>query len=282
MGVRQNRRRFVSVRRLIVCRAISIIGGRLTRSGTRIIVRDIPEGAIFREISLIWETKDERWTLITKLHGLYAGHVDMDNVGQVRSRRGLFLALMALIMIPTLLTACTGAQGPAGPAGPAGPGGPAGPAGLVSVDLQPELLELLQGMAVTAPYLDEAKAIEAGYAATDDCVDSPAGAMGLHYMNLGLLPDGNINPSKPQVLLYIPTESGPKLAGFEYFMPLGPPGSPIPDPAPPAPTVAGRMFNGPMEGHDENMPPHYDLHIWAWMSNPDGIFEDFNPSLSCT
>ena len=182
------------------------------------------------------------------------------------------MASITLTLVTILMIACTGAPGPAGPEGPAG---------LVSLDVQPELLQLFQGMAATALYLDEAKVIEAGYAATEDCAASPDGAMGLHYMNVGLLPEGDIDPSKPQLLLYIPTESGPKLAGFEYFMPLGHPGSPIPDPAPPAPSVAGKTFNGPMEGHDENMPPHYDLHVWAWMPNPNGIFEDFNPALSC-
>ena len=121
-------------------------------------------------------------------------------------------------MVLALLAACTGAQGPAGMAG---------------AGIQPEMLELFQGMAVTATYLDESMAIEAGYVATEDCVASPVGAMGMHYMNVGLLPDGDIDPSQPQVLMYVPSETGPKLAGFEYFMPLGPPGSPIPDPAPP-------------------------------------------------
>jgi len=222
--------------------------------------------------------------MILKLDGFYAGHDHMDNAGQGRSRRNLFLACMALIIIPTLVAACAGAQGPAGPAGPAGTagaGGPAGPAGLVSVDVTPELLALFQGMAATAPYLDEAKAIEDGYVATNDCVASPDGAMGLHYMNLGRLPDGSIDPSKPQLLLYIPTESGPKLAGFEYFWPLGPPGAPVPDSVPPAPSFAGQTLNGPMEGHNEGIPPHFDLHVWAWMPNPASLFEDFNTALSC-
>ena len=184
-------------------------------------------------------------------------------------------------MVLALLAACTGAQGPAGSAGAAGPAGPEAPAGMAGAGIQPEMLVLFQGMAVTAAYLDESMALEAGYVATEDCVASPVGAMRMHYMNVGLLTDGDIDPSQPQVLMYVPSETGPKLAGFEYFMPLGPPGSPIPDPAPPAPSLAGHTFNGPMEGHDENMPPHYDLHIWAWMANPDGLFEDFNPSLSC-
>jgi hypothetical protein len=34
-------------------------------------------------------------------------------------------------------------------------------------------------------------------------------------------------------------------------------------------------FSGPMEGHEPLMPPglhHYDLHVWLWKDNPEGIF----------
>ena len=186
--------------------------------------------------------------------------------------------LFALVVSVTLamVVACTGEPGPPGPAGPAGPAGE-------SADTadQAELLLLIQGMAATAPYLDEAKAIEAGYAPTDECISSPAGAMGLHYVNLDLVTDRIVDASKPEVLLYIPTENGPKLVGFEYVAAIGPPGAPVPAPAPPAPEVGGRTFNGPMEGHNPSMPPHFDLHIWGWVPNPDGLFEDFNPALSC-
>ena len=91
---------------------------------------------------------------------------------------------MALIIISALVAACTGEQGPPGPQGPAGAAGPPGPSGAAGlVDFGgPAALALIQGMAATAIYLDEAKAIEAGYAATEDCVASPDGAMGLHYM----------------------------------------------------------------------------------------------------
>lgn len=202
---------------------------------------------------------------------------------QVRSRRGLWLAWMALIMIPVLVAACAGSQGLAGPQGPAGAAGPPGPPGAAgSVDIGGDAgLALVQGMAATAAFLDEAKAVEAGYAPTDDCVFSPAGAMGLHYVNVDLVLDGVVDASKPEVLMYIPTENGPKLVGFEYVMAVGPPGSPVPDPAPPAPVVGGQNFNGPMEGHNDSMPPHFDLHVWGWSPNPDGLFEDFNPVLSC-
>ncbi len=36
-----------------------------------------------------------------------------------------------------------------------------------------------------------------------------------------------------------------------------------------------------MEGHDPQMPRHYDLHVWLWQANPAGIFAPFNPNVRC-
>lgn len=123
-------------------------------------------------------------------------------------------------------------------------------------------------------------AIAAGYIPTEDCVSSPAGTMGLHFVNPGLIADGVLDVEKPEILLYIPSSSGPQLAGLEYLSPIGPPGAPIPNPAPSAPSLFGQTFNGPMEGHGEG-PPHFDLHVWTVEENPAGTFEDWNTTISC-
>ncbi|MCA1639594.1 MAG: hypothetical protein LC768_14895 [Acidobacteria bacterium] len=49
----------------------------------------------------------------------------------------------------------------------------------------------------------------------------------------------------------------------------------------PTPSLFGRSFNGPMPGHGPGEPVHYDLHVWAWRNNPNGMFAQFNPKLSC-
>jgi hypothetical protein len=36
-----------------------------------------------------------------------------------------------------------------------------------------------------------------------------------------------------------------------------------------------------MAGHSPGMPWHYDLHLWIWKNNPDGIASAWNPALSC-
>ena len=132
----------------------------------------------------------------------------------------------------------------------------------------------------TAKYHDVENALADGFVSLVHCVSSPAGAMGVHYLNPGRL-DGNIDLLEPEVLLYAPTPSGDRLVAVEYFLPIGGPDDPIPDPAPPAPVLFGHTSNGPMLGHEPGMPPHYDFHVWVWQANPNGIFEEFNPKISC-
>ena len=68
-----------------------------------------------------------------------------------------------------------------------------------------------------------------------------------------------------------------RLAGAEWFVPLA-----IVKERP-------RLFNqdlqGPMEGHEPVMPAelaHYDLHVWLFKNNPDGMFAPTNPAVQCT
>jgi hypothetical protein len=49
----------------------------------------------------------------------------------------------------------------------------------------------------------------------------------------------------------------------------------------PAPSLFGQTFQGPMPGHNPQMPWHYDLHVWLFESNPSGLFAPFNPAFSC-
>jgi hypothetical protein len=143
------------------------------------------------------------------------------------------------------------------------------------------MLNLQMAAEATSAFMDPAAAVSAGYLATEDCVAIPGvAAMGLHYVNPALM-DDVIDPAAPEILLYIPTDDGPMLTGLEYTLPIGPPDAAIPDSPPPAPSIFGQVFEGPMLGHGPGGPPHYDLHVWLWETNPGGTFEGFNPALSC-
>ena len=131
---------------------------------------------------------------------------------------------------------------------------------------------------VTAKYHDPAAALADGYLPTDICVSSPAGAMGYHYVNPTLLQQP-IDIKRPAILVYQPDgDGGRRLVAAEYFkadadQDLTTDGD--------RPSLWGRPFEGPMPGHVPGMPWHWDLHAWVWANNPTGLFEPWNPAISC-
>jgi hypothetical protein len=143
------------------------------------------------------------------------------------------------------------------------------------------LKELAQVRQATAKYQDVSVALAEGFIRTPNCIESPDGGMGIHFINPARLMDPAENILEPEILLYIETSGGMKLLGVEYFYGIGAPDTPVPDPAPPAPILFGRPFDGPMEQHEPGQPPHYDLHVWVWQANPSGMFAMFNPNVSC-
>jgi hypothetical protein len=113
----------------------------------------------------------------------------------------------------------------------------------------------------TDAYHDVNRAVADGYVPVSPCVAAPGlGAMGVHSLNPGLAALAN-------------TGAAPEPWFGAEAPPLGFFNS--------APSLLGRTFNGPMAGHDPNMPWHYDLHVWVWQANPAGTFNQFNPKASC-
>ena len=142
-----------------------------------------------------------------------------------------------------------------------------------------DLAELRQA---TTKYHDVNVALADGFIRTPHCIQAPGlGGIGIHFINPARIMDPAINLLEPEILLYLETNGGMKLLGVEYMFPIGPPDAPVPDPAPPAPILFDRPFDGPMLGHEPGQPPHYDLHVWVWQANPDGIYSPFNRNVSC-
>jgi hypothetical protein len=157
--------------------------------------------------------------------------------------------------------------------------------------------ELAAVRRATAAFHDVADARDAGYVVGPHCDSSPAGVMGFHAANQALIGNQTLDPEKPEVLLYLekPGE-GLRLIGVEYLQvvlvrnpgtgQVGPWMSPSPWPAnyqvvTPTPQLFGQTFQGPMPGHVPGMPWHWDLHAWVWAHNPNGMFAQWNPGLSC-
>jgi hypothetical protein len=148
--------------------------------------------------------------------------------------------------------------------------------------------ELRQVRAALEKYRDPVVAIHDGYLSTLACINFPnaplpgheqypKGAMGVHFINMQLVspvPD----PTKPPILLYEPDASGKlQLTGVEWFVPLAI--------AKERPRLFNQDFVGPMEGHEPVMPAemaHYDLHVWLYKNNPEGMFAPTNPAVKCT
>ncbi len=132
--------------------------------------------------------------------------------------------------------------------------------------------DLAAARQATAKFHNAESADAAGFQATNHCVESPAGAMGFHYVKPANI--GSTDPRSPAGLLYVPSSNGGvRLAGVEYI---------VPDTGQSRPSMFGTAFAGPMEGHGPDMPVHYDLHVWTWAHNPTGMFAEWNPALSCS
>jgi hypothetical protein len=129
---------------------------------------------------------------------------------------------------------------------------------------------------ITAKYRDVEVALADGYLPTDDCVASPDGGMGLHYVKPQLL--GVLDPDHPAVLLYQADGAHRTLMGAEWFHADADQDLATDDDRP---SLFGHAFQGPMLGHEPGMPIHYDLHVWAWHANPSGDFSPWNPSVHC-
>jgi hypothetical protein len=126
--------------------------------------------------------------------------------------------------------------------------------------------ELAQVRAATARYHDVDAAIAAGYEPASPCVEDAdgAGAMGYHYVAGHLI--GELDPTRPQALLYHPTPNGRlRLVGVEYLSPTG-----------------GELFGQPFGDAIPQFGPDTALHVWLWQANPAGMFAAYNPNLSCS
>lgn len=173
-------------------------------------------------------------------------------------------------------------------------------------DTAPADPSLDQVRAATERFRDVEVALAEGYVRdpmnicdTADMMGRPAwlGAMGIHFFRPDLLGitappsprvDGNgthVDFLKPGILIYEPQADGslelvavenlvfqeswhaagnvkpPKFQGVEYDTMQDDPATQIDE---------AHMFE-----------PHYDRHVWIYRDNPNGVFAQFNPNVSC-
>jgi hypothetical protein len=144
-------------------------------------------------------------------------------------------------------------------------------------ELSPELREARRA---TRLFRDVRAAKAAGYEAASPCESDPKyGAMGIHYANPELVADGELDITRPEILVYQPTPGGRlRLGAIEYFQVDADQDLATDDDRP---FLFDMPFDGPMLGHNPEMPIHYDLHVWLYRHNPAGMFAMWNPSVHC-
>jgi hypothetical protein len=112
------------------------------------------------------------------------------------------------------------------------------------------------------------------------CVSGPdTGAMGLHYVNMALVMDGELDPMHPEIVLYEALPNGRlKLTGADFLVladawDTSHPGEP--------PQLMGQLFHRFEAPNRFGLPAFYTLHVWAWKESPTGTFVNWHSNISC-
>jgi hypothetical protein len=122
------------------------------------------------------------------------------------------------------------------------------------------------------------EATAAGYADSLICVSGPEeDAMGIHFGNGDLIGDGELDPQRPELLVYEAKNGQLQLVAVEYFVlaEAWDANNPMP------PALLGQLFQYNGSPNRYGIPAHYALHVRAWKHNPNGMFADWNPQVSC-
>jgi len=172
-----------------------------------------------------------------------------------------------------------------------------------SADVEPDLATV---RAATARFKDVKVALAEGYVRdpgnmcdTAEMMGRPknAGAMGIHYFRPDLLgisapPNPRVNGKgthtdflRPSILIYEPQADGSlalvAVENLVFTWAWHEAGNAAP------PSFHGvpydTMKDDPSTKVDEAhmFEPHYDRHIWIFRDNPNGVFAQFNPNVSC-
>lgn len=170
----------------------------------------------------------------------------------------------------------------------------------------PSEATIAQIRTATAKYQDVKAALADGYirdpagmCETATMLGKPAslGAMGIHYFRPDLLgisgpPNPRVNGTstytdfhKPAVLIYEPESDGSlKLVAVENLV-FEKAWRAAGHTQPPSfhGIAYNHMVDNPATKIDEahGFMPHYDRHVWAWRDNPNGMFAQYNPNVSC-
>ncbi|MYZ49696.1 hypothetical protein [Propylenella binzhouense] len=160
--------------------------------------------------------------------------------------------------------------------------------------------------AATAKYRDVNVALAEGYVRdpmnvcdTAEMMGKPAalGGMGIHFVRMDRLgitapPNPRVDGTgtytdfrAPAVLIYEPQADGSlELVAVENLV-FASAWKAAGNDAPPSfqGVAYDRMADDPATAIDEAhmFEPHYDRHVWIWRENPNGVYAQFNPNVTC-
>jgi hypothetical protein len=141
-------------------------------------------------------------------------------------------------------------------------------------------------LAGSAAFTDSAAANAAGYGLPpegplSECIMSLDGSagMGFHWINGDLVGDAELDPGRPEALVYEPTaDGGLRLVALEYVVFAEAWDAENDQP----PTLfGGQPFHFTDAPNRYEIPAFYALHVWLYKDNPAGMYEGFNPDVSC-
>ena len=131
----------------------------------------------------------------------------------------------------------------------------------------------------TERFKDVALAEAAGYGLQFGCVSGADwGAMGLHYVNFPLVLDGELDATRPEIVIYEPLPNGRvRLIGADYLVLADAWHAKHPEP----PQLMGQLLHLFEAPNRFGLPAFYTLHVWAWKDNPSGTFVNWHKNVSC-
>jgi hypothetical protein len=149
----------------------------------------------------------------------------------------------------------------------------------VSAQMTPTSEFIKTVRAATERFKDVATAEAEGYSLMFGCVSGPDwGAMGLHYVNLALVTDGQLDPARPEIVIYEPLPDGRlQLIGADFLVFA----SDWHKTSQATPELGGQLLHLFESPNRFGLPDFYTLHVWAWKENPSGTFSNWHSKVSC-
>jgi hypothetical protein len=130
----------------------------------------------------------------------------------------------------------------------------------------------------TARYHRVEAALADGYVLGSPCEAMPGQGIGIHYRKATLF-DAVVDPSQPELLVYEPRENGNRdLVAVAFVVRAS-----AWDPTHNSPPMLGNQVFEDKRVPDWSSPPfpNYEVHVWVWKNNPNGMYATTNPTVSC-